>query len=256
MAKIWFTYAWSDNSDQDVDVVIRELQAKGLDVRFDRAQLLAGGRLWAQLDAAIGDSDLEGLVLFTTENSLKSEPCQEELSYALDRVLRATAERPFKLIGLFPRPLDRAIVPSALATRLYVNLIDHTWAQQISDAFAGERTPPDLSAALPYGHKWHWFDGKPVLEIWPRTGRWLPTAVLIPPEDAVAKPMLMPGDRDFVTMSGMVQGGDITAANGWIGFACQNPITAIQPAHIMFQSLPSRILVRAQDQMFEIATRP
>jgi hypothetical protein len=39
MAKLWLTYAWKDNQDQDVDHVVGELKRVGLDVAFDRAHI-------------------------------------------------------------------------------------------------------------------------------------------------------------------------------------------------------------------------
>ncbi len=101
MSRVWLTYAWKDNEENDVDHVINELKAAGLDVGFDRAHLLAGVPLWRQLDAALADDELKAWVIYVTENSLASEPCQEELAYALDRTLR-TRGSAFPLIGIFP----------------------------------------------------------------------------------------------------------------------------------------------------------
>ena len=45
----------------------------------------------------------------------ESEPCLEEIAYALDRALRKR-ETDFPVIGIFPESLDRNIIPSAIAT--------------------------------------------------------------------------------------------------------------------------------------------
>ena len=52
---LWLTYAWVDNEDADVDHVIRELGQAGLDLHFDRRQIIPGQRLWPQIDKEISD---------------------------------------------------------------------------------------------------------------------------------------------------------------------------------------------------------
>jgi hypothetical protein len=48
MIKLWLTYAWKDNENDQVDYIVQALQAEGLEVRFDRARLVPGQRLWPQ----------------------------------------------------------------------------------------------------------------------------------------------------------------------------------------------------------------
>jgi hypothetical protein len=84
--KLWLTYAWKDNEDRDIDFIVQVLDGLTLDVRFDRRSLVPGQRLWTQIGGAITDPaecDAWGIVL--TANSLTSQPCIEELCYALDR---------------------------------------------------------------------------------------------------------------------------------------------------------------------------
>jgi TIR domain len=88
MAKLWLTYAWKDNQDQDVDHVIEELKKVGLEVVFDRVHLIPGQKIWPQIDQAISDPSISGWAIFATANSFSSEACLEELAYALDRALR------------------------------------------------------------------------------------------------------------------------------------------------------------------------
>jgi hypothetical protein len=129
VTKLWLTYAWKDNQDQDVDHVIHELQRTGLEVAFDRAHIIPGQRVWFQIDKGILDPATDAWAILATENSLSSEACLEELAYALDRALR-TRGADFPLIGIFPAPIDRALIPSAIATRLYAtysNLIGLCW---------------------------------------------------------------------------------------------------------------------------------
>jgi len=118
---LWLSYAWVDNEDADVDFVVRKLESHGVEVRLDRTRIVAGHRLWQQIDRNLQADDLAGFAICATENSLRSEACQEELAIALDRVLRQKGLS-FPLIGIFPTPIERQTIPSAIATRLYVNL--------------------------------------------------------------------------------------------------------------------------------------
>lgn len=54
--KLWVTYAWKDNEDKDIDYIVQELDKAGVDVRFDRRNLVPGQRLWVQIGDAITDS--------------------------------------------------------------------------------------------------------------------------------------------------------------------------------------------------------
>jgi len=88
--KLWLTYAWKDNDDRDIDFIVQELDNAGIDVHFDRRNLVPGQRLWTQIAGAITDPALcnaWGIVL--TGNSLASKACVEELASALDRALDA-----------------------------------------------------------------------------------------------------------------------------------------------------------------------
>jgi hypothetical protein len=107
---IWLTYAWKDNEELDVDHVISELERVGVQVRFDRNQLLVGKRLWDQIDAGIRKEDVSAWVMLVTENSLRSEPCQEEIAYALDRALR-TKGGSFPLMEFFPHRWIESLCP-------------------------------------------------------------------------------------------------------------------------------------------------
>jgi hypothetical protein len=138
MAKLWLTYAWKDNQDQDVDHVIGEPKKVGLEVVFDRVHLIPGQKIWPQIDQAISDSSTDGWAILATVNSFSSKACLEELVYALDRALRARGGD-FPLIGIFPAPIDRSIIPSAIATRLYVTLQQPDWARLVADGVLGKR---------------------------------------------------------------------------------------------------------------------
>lgn len=242
MAKIWLTYAWKDNEDQDVDYVIAQLKAQGIEVGFDRAHLLAGVRLWDQLDKALADPDLHGWALFATKNSLASEPCQEEYAYALDRALR-TKGSDFRLFGIFPSPMDRKVIPSAIATRLYVTLNEPTWAEQIADSIRGKRTAPDVEAVKPYVVKWHNTGEGLVLEIRPRASRWMPAFVAVPKAERDRLKFAVPGPKDYPMNGGMVQVGEGGTNDGnFLGLNIFHAITSETSLYVSFSERPSEIM--------------
>lgn len=177
MPTLWLTYAWKDNEQQDVDFVVQRLQEEGVTVRLDRTQLLAGRRLWEQISDGITDPKLDGWAIFATMNSLASEPCLEEIAYALDRALRNRGPS-FPIIGIFPAPMNREFIPSALATRLYVTLKDLHWAARVADGLNGvstQRTPSVGSFQFySYHDGTHW-----VYEMRPREGVWQPARVIV-----------------------------------------------------------------------------
>lgn len=120
--KLWLTYAWKDNDDKDIDYVVQELDRAGIEVRFDRRNLIPGQRLWSQIGGAITDPaecDAWGIIL--TGNSLASEACVEELSYALDRALDAK-EKGFPIFALL-HGIPAPALPPALKIRLCIPLV-------------------------------------------------------------------------------------------------------------------------------------
>jgi hypothetical protein len=66
MTKLWLTYAWKDNQDQDVDHVVQELQKVGLEVAFDRAHIIPRQRLWPQIDKGISDPATDAWAILAT----------------------------------------------------------------------------------------------------------------------------------------------------------------------------------------------
>lgn len=182
MATLWLTYAWTDNDNDDIDFIIQELRAGGLTVLFDRVHIIPGQRLWDQIDAGIMAPEVDAWAIFLTENSLKSEPCQEELAYALDRALR-TKGGDFPLIGIFPNPMDRAYIPSSIATRLYVNMQSPDWKDRILDGVFKRRPAGPARKINPVvvtAHNWGRFA---CFEFRPRAGRWYEAYIAIPKSD-------------------------------------------------------------------------
>lgn len=239
MAKLWLTYAWKDNADQDIDHVISELQDVGLEVNYDRAELLVGQRLWQQIDAAMNDHSVDAWAIFVTENSLASEPCQEEIAYALDRALLSGRDG-FPLIGIFPSPIDRSIIPSAIATRLYVDLTTSNWKQLVLEGVTKSKNDVTAKPA-PYGYDIHDFNGGKVLEVWPRSGRWVPFVATVLIDDAKLLTNVMSGPRGHITEAGMTIGYECQENEEGYRVIIQNPVDANNSAHIFLSGMPRAI---------------
>lgn len=139
MAKpLWITYAWADNKEGDFDHLINELRAAGIDTQFDRIALIPGQRLWDQIANKITTGDIGGWAYLVTPNSLASEPCKEELSYALDRALSVKGGV-FPIVGLMHNILA-ADLPPPLKVRLSVPVGTPGWIEQIKAALE-QRAP-------------------------------------------------------------------------------------------------------------------
>lgn len=234
MAKLWLTYAWKDNQDEDVDHVVQELRRVGLEVAFDRAHIVPGQRLWSQIDKGISDPQTDGWAILATENSLSSEPCLEELAYALDRALR-TRGADFPLIGIFPAPIDRAMIPSAIATRLYVNLRQSNWARLIADGVEKKRPTAAIQNVVPFVARMHSLNGQEVLEVRPRSGRWYPAVIGVPKSGALKVESVMPGPSGHPTLSGMVSTGSGESGDGqWTYKAAFHAVDALNALYVTF----------------------
>jgi hypothetical protein len=251
LPSVWITYAWSDNSDQDVDYLAQELRKRGLDVRFDRVQLLAGQRLWSQIADHIQDQSLDAWAILVTENSLRSQPCREELFYALDRALSEKGTD-FPLIGLVPGPVDRSLLPPAIGTRLYINLNDPTWRDQVFDAVVRQKSEPDTRPVNPFGFQEHLDQSTPAIEFWPRTGTWAPFFVGVPRHDAGCISNFFPGPRGF--MSGGVGFGYSqfqTPDGAYEVHRYDDQISATRSAHVIFNKIPDRLIFGGSDGLKE-----
>jgi hypothetical protein len=170
MTAIWLTYAWRDNNDGDIDHIIKEMQEGGIDVRYDRNQLISGQLLWDQIANHIADPEISAWVIYVSENSIDSRPCIEELAYALDRALEN--DRPtFRLIGLFNGNFDPNLMPAALKVRLCVNLKSNDWVDRVRADASGAKSSAD-DEPMPFGHRVFKSGEMWVVEVWPRTGSW------------------------------------------------------------------------------------
>lgn len=124
---LWITYAWKDNEGGNFDYLVGEL-GDTVNCKYDKVELVPGQRLWEQIGNKIMNSSLHGWAILITENSLKSQPCLEEIEYAVTRAISMNAD--FPLIGLL-HGVNIKDVPASLRTRLCVNLKSKDWKEQI-----------------------------------------------------------------------------------------------------------------------------
>jgi len=177
--KIWITYAWGDNQDQNIDFLIQELDSKPeIEVKFDRKNLIPGQRLWPQIGGLITDPkecDAWGIIL--TKNSITSEACIEELCYALDRALNLNGDN-FPVFALLHN-VAISELPPGLKIRLCISLEDDNWSNLV--VAAAYKKTPELSKTdlFPYVLKNHKVEDGFCLEIRPRFERIAPFAVAV-----------------------------------------------------------------------------
>lgn len=265
-ATVWITYAWADNKDQDVDFIAQELRSAGLDVKLDRWNIEAGVRLWEQIERFIqSENESDAWVLYATPNSLGSEPCKEEFAYALDRALNHRG-RDYPVIGLFPGPVEKELIPAGIRTRLYVSTSDPDWKERIRAAAEG-RTPRIAQFEVrPYQVRHHLVEGGHVLEFRPRAGTWYPFVVGIPAnekEKLGRYPLVLPGAPGNPPL---LQGGVITSYNGsgetegrdgarWWTISPTGEATPAKSYYMFVGSLPSRVIFGAQQGPQYIVTQ-
>ena len=150
MTTVWITYAWADNKDSDVDFIAQELERSGITVKLDRWNITAGKRLWQQIENFISNpEESDAWILYATQNSLGSEACKEEYSYALDRALHQRGST-FPIIGLFSSTVDDSLIPAGLRTRLYVSLTDPDWKERIKVSAEGSGLRIASSVVQPF----------------------------------------------------------------------------------------------------------
>jgi TIR domain len=243
MTKLWLTYAWKDNETEQVDFVAQELRKAGLEVMVDRVALIAGRRLWPQIAAQIEKPEnSDAWAIYVTENSLRSEPCQEELAIALDRALRSRGDA-YPLIGIFPAPIDSTIVPPAIRTRLYVDLTDSNWVERVRSSAQNELPsiePQEIESFVSrvgrFGDGWY-------IEIHPRAGRWLPTFVIVQPDEIDQLTGQVVGPSNFVTGTGTIHTNDLfrNSDNRRCGWQINSALTAQESLYQFWRQLPSEI---------------
>jgi hypothetical protein len=245
MAIIWLTYAWEDNKDSDVDFIAQELGRTGLIVKLDRWNIQAGKRLWQQLENFISNPNKsDAWILYATQNSLGSEACKEEYSYALDRALHQRGSA-FPIIGLFPSTVDSSLIPAGLRTRLYVSITDPDWKERIISVAEG-RAPAIISTTVqPFTIDIHKNESRYTIEVRPRAGTWSPFIAAIPiTEKDRVNPNMLHGPRGKIPQVGVLfNTGTGTSNDGiWYFLFAQNEATPTQSYFINCNELPTKLV--------------
>jgi hypothetical protein len=240
--KLWLSYSWKDNVDSDVDFIAKAIEKRGISVKLDRYVLVAGQRLWPQIEKHIlNPAETDAWALFMTQNSLASEPVREEIAYALDRALKSRGGT-FPLIGINPGDVDSKDVPALISTRLYVSLTDDDWLDRIVSGVQG--VAPTLAAKeiTPIFVKEYKQGDQIVIEARPRAGRWHPGVILVPEADWEKVEGIMQGPSGTAPSGGMISYGEIayTANTGekWKGYSVGHNIT---PINSMFLTLKAKV---------------
>ena len=251
--KLWLTYAWVDNANKD-DHVVRELEQIGLEVKLDKRQIIPGQRLWNQIDSAISDpTSVDAWAIYASEHSLKSEPCKEEFAYALDRAIRKRGGE-FPIIGIFPQPMDRELIPSAIVTRLYVATNDSEWAQQVYAGVLKTAPPDSISQPDPYVAKWHSTPQQEILELRPRTGRWYPAVFMLLAEERNRSVCAIVGPQGGIPLGGMTTSSDITTPDGiWWGQRLGHSVDPLTSMYLCFSEKPTTIVFGSLDDNYRLA---
>ena len=253
--RLWLTYAWDDNREKNFDFLVQALDRAGLDVHFDRRSLIPGQRLWTQIGGAITDPalcDAWGILL--TANSLASEACIEELSYALDRALSAQGLG-FPMFALL-HGISAKVLPPALKIRLCIPLESNDWVNRVVAAV--ERRAPGLpiSGLDQWVLHEHPAPEGVALEIRPRFDRMSPFAVAVDLEQKtsgnVASCSPGPANRvptghvAFHWIDSQTTLTDGTLAWVWGG---DNEASATQSYYLFYRRRPRRIWCGHQQKL-------
>lgn len=184
MPVAWLTYAWRDNQDQQIDYIVQELEAYGVQIRLDRRDIIPGQLLWDQIASLITNpTQSDGLIIYVTANSLASKPCREELAYALNRTLGSN-NNPYPIIAILPGNVDRSMLPASISSRLYVMLNAPDWKERIRAGLSLEPPNSSPSSILPYS--WEIHPNGPTgitFGCRPRVGTWNPPYIAVPIEE-------------------------------------------------------------------------
>ncbi|OOG72180.1 toll/interleukin-1 receptor domain-containing protein [Algoriphagus sp. A40] len=245
MKQIWLTYSWKDNEDHDVDFIAQEIEKTGIKVNLDRWTIVAGKRLWEQIEKFIVDQNhCDGWIFYITQNSLGSEPCKEEFAYALDRALNSR-ENSFPIIGLAQTNIDKSILPAAIKTRLYVSMTDEDWKDRILSSIENRAPNIQRPVVQPYTLDFHQFSPPGINEIWniieirPRAGSWTPSfAGILQKEKNLLKPFIKYGPRGVYNQgTALYYPGESESTDGkfWLMYA-NNEVTTSMSLYLVCKS--------------------
>ena len=178
--KVWITYAWKDNQDESIDFLIQELDKEpAIQIKLDKRNLIPGQRIWSQIGGIITDpKECDAWCIVLTKNSIESQGCIEELSYALDRTLN-TREASFPVFALLHN-INPNELPISLKIRLCILLEDKAWPTKVVDAVYNRASKFHPEGLEPWTIKEHL--NKPngyCLEIRPRFERIAPFTIAV-----------------------------------------------------------------------------
>ncbi len=248
MPSIWITYAWDDNIQSDVDYVAQELGRFGVHVTRDLWNIRAGRRLWERIERFIQEeAESDAWMIYATQNSLGSDACKEEFSYALARAVERRGTN-FPVIALFPGPVDKSLIPAGNQARLCVSLTDSEWKERVRAAAEGQNPSLARPQLEPFTIRIHRADSATGhqldIEVRPREGAWSPFFAAVPlPEKDRVQPCIMHGPRGKPPQGGALPDtGEAPSSNDawWVMFA-QNEATPAQSYYISCIELPSRL---------------
>ncbi len=248
MPTIWITYAWNDNTQYDVDFVAQELVRVCVQVNLDHWNIRAGRRLWEQIERFIQDeTQADAWLIYATQNSLGSEECKKEFSYAVDRVHDKRGNN-FPIIAIFPGPVDNSLIPAGIRTRLSVSLTDLQWKEQVKAATEGQGPSLARPQLEPFTIQIHRGDSavghRLAIEVRPREGTWSPFFAAVPlSEKDRVQPHLVQGPRGRVPQGGELHNAGEAPSNNnaWWVMVAQNEATPTQSYYIHCNELPSRL---------------
>lgn len=242
MRRLFLTYAWIDNVGRDFDLAVQQLRDAGIDVVFDRISLVAGQRLWPQIEARILDPKTDGWGYFVTKNSLNNENCREEHAYALMRALDSKDKR-FPLIAI-AHGIAFEKLPASLRIRLGVSVEDRNWTKVIEAALNHQAYQPHLEHIDRIELRWHTTDRGRVLEIRPRLERISGWRFALPMNMRTSVTQFQEGPSGFVPDGGALIRpvefeGKTTGGSLWV-VGAQGPIGVDESAFIWLDPPPSK----------------
>lgn len=248
MEKVWITYAWEDNKNNEVDFIAQELEKNDIQVKLDKWDISAGRPLWEQIENFIqSPQETNAWLMYATQNSLSSQACKEEYLYALDRALH-TRGADFPIIAIFPSTIDQDLIPAGIRVRLYVSTSDREWIERITTAIKGHNpniTKPTIAPYIVKVYENPTPERNFAIELRPRGGSWSPFIAVIPiAEKEDVKPSILPGPANTPPKAGMLSFPSKGPSEDglWWTLSANNEATPTQSYYLFCDTPPSRVI--------------
>ena len=218
-------------------------------MKLDRWSLTAGKRLWDQIANFITNpEESDAWLFYATQTSLASDPCREELAYALDRALNTRVDN-FPIIALFPSSVEKNLIPASIRVRLFVSLTDPDWKERI--VAAAQRRP----LSVPF-HQLQPFVAQVltpvpppfryVVEFRPRAGVWNPCIFAGPVSERETAGMTLRcgPPRRIPPVDGMVfsRGEGVSQDGSWYFSLGYEPATPTNSYYAFLREMPTAFL--------------